>query len=306
MMATISAPRCVVGPASAPEWMSHAVVEGGGVISDPAEAEVVIWFHSPASELAALLEATPKVQWVQLPAAGIEAYSHLIDDRYTWTAAKGVYAEPVAEHALMLALAGMRNLGSYARVSDWTKPAGVNLLGANVVILGGGGIAEALLRMLDPFRAKVTVVRRHVVDMRGARVVGPDQLHEVLPGADLVVLALALTPETEDIVSGPELALMKPTAWIVNVARGGHINTDALVEALQSGSIGGAGLDVVAPEPLPKGHPLWSMERCILTPHVGNTPDMHRPLLEAFTRDNLRRWAAGDELVGVVDTDLGY
>ncbi len=135
---------------------------------------------------------------------------------------------------------------------------------------------------------------------------GLEQRLEVLPDADLVVLALALTDETRHVIGRSELAAMKRTAWLVNVARGGHIDTDALVAALADGTIGGAGLDVTDPEPLVDGHPLWSQPRALITPHVGNTPEMGIPLLAAHITDNVRRFGSGAPLVGLVDPDLGY
>ena len=112
-----------------------------------------------------------------------------------------------------------------------------------------------------------------VNDMDGVDdVLEADRYADALPGADLVVLALALTAETEGIIAADELALMERHAWLVNVARGRHVVTDDLVAALRDGVIGGAGLDVTDPEPLPDDHPLWSLPNCIITPHVGNTP----------------------------------
>ena len=99
---------------------------------------------------------------------------------------------------------------------------------------------------------------------------------------------------------------MEEHAWLVNVARGRHIVTDDLVDALRAGTIGGAGLDVTDPEPLPDGHPLWSMPNCVITPHIGNTQAMAKPLLSARITENVRRWAAGEELLGPVDPALGY
>jgi phosphoglycerate dehydrogenase-like enzyme len=133
-----------------------------------------------------------------------------------------------------------------------------------------------------------------------------DDFPHALPGADLVVLALALTPETHGMFSAEEFGLMEDHAWIVNVARGGHIVTDDLVEALRSGVIGGAALDVTDPEPLPDGHPLWTMPNCIITPHVGNTPEMAKPLLAQRVSENVRRFARGEPLLGLVDVDAGY
>ena len=133
-----------------------------------------------------------------------------------------------------------------------------------------------------------------------------DRYSDVLSGADIVVLALALTPETEGIISSTELSLMERHAWLINVARGAHVVTDDLVVALRSGVIGGAGLDVTEPEPLPAGHPLWALPNCIITPHVGNTPEMAVPLLAERITANVRRFAEGEDLLGPVDIELGY
>jgi phosphoglycerate dehydrogenase-like enzyme len=127
-----------------------------------------------------------------------------------------------------------------------------------------------------------------------------------LPGTDLLVLALALTPETEGIISATELDLLPEHAWLVNLARGGHIITDDLVEALRNRSIGGAAVDVTEPEPLPDGHPLWTLPNCLITPHIGNTPEMGLPLLAERVTNNVRRRANGETLLGPVDTELGY
>jgi phosphoglycerate dehydrogenase-like enzyme len=288
--------------------MADAVHEGGGEVVAVDDAEALVWADGrQVDELGELLDGADNIRWVQLPFAGVEKFVHLVDSDRRWTCGKGVYAEPCAELALTLALAGMRGLGTYARASQWTKPRGVNLFGARVTILGGGGITEALLRLLTPFDCHVTVVRNRVRDMEGADVVvEADRYADCLPSADLVVLALPLTPDTEGMISRGELEMMEPHAWLVNVARGAHIVTDDLVWALQNGVIGGAGLDVTMPEPLPADHPLWSMDNCIITPHVGNTPEMAVPLLSARITANVRRFAKDDELIGPIDPDLGY
>jgi phosphoglycerate dehydrogenase-like enzyme len=288
--------------------MAEAIEQGGGYLVDLPEADAVVW-ASPTDVhgLGDALSKAPHAQWVQLPWAGIERFLPLIDEDHIWTAAKGVYAEPVAEMALTLALAGMRGIGTYARAGRWSKPTGINLQAARVTILGGGGITESFVRLLRPFDCHVTVVRNRAQEMEGVdAVLESDRLTDALPGADLVVLALALTPDTEGIIASGELELMERHAWLVNVARGKHIVTDDLVVALQDGTIGGAGLDVTDPEPLPEGHPLWSLDNCIITPHVGNTPDMARPLLAERIAANIKRWAHREPLIGVVDPELGY
>jgi phosphoglycerate dehydrogenase-like enzyme len=132
------------------------------------------------------------------------------------------------------------------------------------------------------------------------------ELHEVLPGALVVFLALALSPATTGIIGAPELELMDERAWLVNVARGRHVKTHELATALGAGSIAGAALDVTDPEPLPDGHPLWDLPNCIITPHTADTIEMIRPLLGERIRENVERYAAGRELVGLVDVEAGY
>jgi len=299
-------PRFAVQPA-APK-LEEAVRAGGGRLTDIEVAEALIWSDPGDSEgLERALTANPDIGWVQLPYAGVEPFTHLFDGERTWTCGKGVYAEPVAEHALALMLAGLRNVAGYARRRSWSDPVGDNLLGARVTVVGGGEIARVLARLLAPFGAHLTAVRRHPDPVEGfGEVCGPDGLLDRLAGADVVVLALALTPETERIIDGDALAAMAGHTWLVNVARGRHVDTDALVEALTERRIGGAALDVTDPEPLPSDHPLWSLERCVITPHVGNTPEMGVRLLANRVRENVRRFVAGEELLGPVDVDLGY
>ena len=302
-------PRIAVLPATAPAWVSQAVTAGGGHVVPLVEAEAAVFATMPeVGDLRHVTEQGDRIRWVQLPFAGIEDYVHLLDDDRRWTCGKGVYAEPVAEMALALALAGMRSVGSYARATTWRPTgAGVNLRGANVTILGGGGVTQALIPLLTPFDCHITVVRNRVQEMEGVDdVLEADRYVDALPGADLVVVALALTAETEGIIGRSELEMMEPHAWLVNVARGKHVMTDDLVRALREGIIGGAALDVTDPEPLPDAHPLWSLPNCIITPHTANTPAMAQELLSERITTNVRRFAQGEELVGPIERELGY
>ncbi len=288
--------------------MADAVVAGGGHLVEVARAEGLMWADPRDPDaLESAIRTADGLRWVQLPFAGVEPFVHLVDHDITWTCGKGVYAEPVAEMAMTLALAGLRGLGHYARRTAWSSQQGANLLGARVTILGGGGITESLLRLLKPFGCHVTVVRNRLQEMDGAdEVLEADQYVDALPGADLVVLALPLTPETEGIISRNELAMMERHAWLINVARGKHIVTDDLVAALAEGLIAGAGLDVTDPEPLPAGHPLWQMENCLITPHVASTDAMGDPLLAERITTNVQRFSRGETLVGLIDPDMGY
>lgn len=306
-VAAIDRPGITTRPVSA-GWIDAAVEAGGGRVVAPSEAGAVVWTQSDDPDgLARLLADHPGIGWVQLPWAGIEPYVPLLDRDHVWTCAKGVYADPVAEHALAMLLAGFRHLPAYSAAESWTAQAGRNLLDARVTIFGGGGIAEVLVHLLTPFRCRITVVRRRPEPMVGvARVLPPEQRLEALRGADAVVLALPLLPDTEGLIGAEELEAMDDHAWLINVARGRHVDTDALVDALARGAIGGAGLDVTEPEPLPDGHPLWSLPNVIITPHTGNTKAMARPLLSARIEENVRRYVAGEPFVGLVDVDAGY
>ncbi len=297
-----------VQPPTSPDWVREAVIAGGGHIVEPEAATAIVWTAArDANGLREILDANDHLEWVQVPFAGIENFVPVLDDDRVWTCGKGVYAEPVAEHALALALAGMRHVAAYSRATQWTGPAGRNLLGAAVTIVGGGGITESLIRLLTPFNCNITVVRRSVEEVEGAdTVVGQENLVDALVGADVVFLALSLTPETVGLIARPELEVMEPHAWIINVARGGHIVTEDLVWALENNVIGGAALDVTDPEPLPDGHRLWSLANCIITPHVGNTPEMAVPLLSARITENVKRYINDEPLVGLVDVRLGY
>jgi phosphoglycerate dehydrogenase-like enzyme len=307
-MTNTRAPLIHLGPGGGPDWLAAAVIDGGGELVDVDRAEAVVWADARAvDDLRGTLDGADHIRWVQLPFAGIENFVDHLDHDRVWTCGKGVYAEPVAEMALALGLAGLRNVGAYARSTEWSGPRGRNLLDGRVTILGGGGITESLVRLLQPWHCNITVVRNRAEPMEGVDdVLEADDFPHALPGADLVVLALALTPETQGMFSAEEFGLMESHAWIVNVARGGHIVTDDLVEALRSGVIGGAALDVTDPEPLPSDHPLWSLPNCIITPHVGNTPEMAKPLLAERVSENIRRFARGETLLGLVDVDAGY
>ncbi len=300
----MSKPPIAVGPEPVRPWVREAVEAGGATIVPVDQAEALVWddpFDTDA--LQRTLEHGQNLRWVQLPWAGVEDFAaagiFAAHDELVWTSGKGVYAEPVAEHALMLALALMRDIPERVTATSWGAQSGRSLYDANVTILGGGGIATSLQQLLAPFRTSTTVIRRS----------GPttlDDLDRALEHADVVMLALALTPQTEGVIGRQQLERMPDHAVLVNVARGRHIVTDDLVDALHRGTIHGAGLDVTDPEPLPDGHPLWSEPRCIITPHSADTAEMIRPLLSRRITENVTRFANGDDLVGPVDPQHGY
>lgn len=295
------------------ERVEGAVREGGGRVVEVRAGErldgLVVWFGTEPSELQSTLEAHPEVSWVQLPSAGIEKYSDSLraHPELAWTSAKGAYAEPVAEHALALTLALLRLLPERARATSWGEVAGTSLHGLEVVVIGAGGVGLEIVRLVKTFRTTVTVVRRSDAPAEGAdRTVASDRLREVLPGADVVVVAAALTDGTRRLLDADALGLLRPDAIVVNIARGGLIDTDALVAALREKRLAGAALDVTDPEPLPDGHPLWAEARALITPHTADTPAMIEPLLAARIGRNVAARVRDGALEGVVDARAGY
>ena len=300
--------RVAVAPSRAAHVVAAVEQGGGSVVALTEEPEALVWMapDDPAG-LQEAVRSAPSLRWVQLPFAGVERFTDVLDPSLTWTCAKGVYADPVAEHALALALAGLRSLPERARARSWGEQAAATLYDAEVVVLGAGGITTSLLRLLAPFRCTTTVVRRSGEPVPGAtRTVGSDRLDEVLGDALVVVLALALTEQTRHVIGAQQLRAMREDAWLVNVARGAHVDTDALVTALREGEVGGAALDVTDPEPLPDGHPLWELPNCLITPHTANPWQTAQPLLAERIADNVRRDLAGEPLTGLVDLDAGY
>jgi phosphoglycerate dehydrogenase-like enzyme len=298
-----------VGPPPVDREVRGAIARNGGVEVDPAEAQVMVWQGHSGEGFAPWLASAPSVEWVQLPSAGIDWLfdQGLYRPGIVWTCAKGAFGDSVAELALGLLIAGFRSLATFARAERWLPEQGRTLGGSHVAILGAGGIATALLERLKPFGVETSVVCRRPRPVPLAdRVVTVDELAKVLSSADAVVLALPLTDATRRIIGRDELALMGPDTWLVNVGRGELVDTAALVAALSDGSIGGAALDVTEPEPLPEGHPLWSLPNAILTPHVGATADMSAGPFAALLGENLRRWRAGEPLLGMVDADARY
>ena len=297
------------------EIFVQAVVAGGGEVEElsPSTRAIVWLSYTRAAELTGILRANPQIEWVQLPWAGVDAFAGVLaqfagKDLPLWTSAKGAYSQPVAEHALALALALLRVLPTRVRATSWsTIPEGRSLFGLNVLIIGAGGIALELIRLLEPFGTHISVVRRGAEPVPGAeKTLTSDHLMEVLPTADVVFIAAASTADTRHLIGAKQLAVMKETAVLVNIARGPLIDTDALVHALAAGSIAGAGLDVTDPEPLPSGHPLWAEPRAIITPHSADTPDMTAPLLAERIRANVAALLGDGRFEGVVDPAAGY
>ena len=263
-----SAPPIAVGPASV-EHVEAAILAGGGRLAEPDEAEGVVWLNpSDPDGLRDMLKDS-HASWVQLPFAGIESFFEggVITPDRTWTCTKGAYGRATAEHALALVLAAARHLHEHLRARSWRPGFGrlgapeQRLEGSTVLVVGTGGIGSALVRMLHPLGPRVLASNRSGLPLEDAEQTVPsDRLGELLPEADFVVIAASLTSSTRGMFDRAALEAMKPSAWLVNVARGGLVDTAALVAALEAGSIGGAALDVTEPEPLRRSSPVGNDE----------------------------------------------
>ena len=221
----------------------------------------------------------------------------------------------MAEHALLLMLALARDLPGFVRDQTerrWRFLADerpmVDAFRKTVLIMGVGAVGSHLARMCKVgLRMRVLgMARTRRDDPHVDRYVERPDLHAALGEADFVVLCLALTPETERIIDAAALAAMKPGASLINVARGGLVDEEALIAALRAGRIAGAGLDTTVIEPLPMESPLWSMDNVIVTPHVSPGRDRFASEFVAFWSENIRRFAEGEPLLGMIDRHARY
>jgi phosphoglycerate dehydrogenase-like enzyme len=306
MTSAATSPHVFVGPKRDHELDRLVATAGGTVVESAADADTLVMTGGPD----ALKELDHDgIRWVQLPSAGIEGWfaAGALRDGVTYTSAGGAYAPACAEHCLALMLTLARRLDVFAQASSWAPVDGVTLFGARVAIVGAGGIGKELMRLAAPFGIVVDAVNQSGRPVDGAeRTVTADSLLEVIGDADFVVNCAPDTPATKGLIGADELAAMKVSAYLVNVGRGPTIDTAALVHALQHGQIAGAGLDVTDPEPLPDGHPLWGHPRALITPHVATTVGAERRHYTERVRENVKRFAAGDELLGLVDRGAGY
>jgi phosphoglycerate dehydrogenase-like enzyme len=310
-MTTDTSPRVAIGPAP-DALLDSAVLRGGGLISPLESADALIWAGSPDSFPTDL---PPSIRWVQLPSAGIEDWFEagvIPKDTYiTWTSAAGAFSSSVAEHALMLLLAGVRHLPAHIEAKTWRQfeffPKVGTLRGSTVGIIGAGGIGRALIPMLAAQGADSIAVNRSGSPVPGAVATYPAmRMNEIFSRADHFVIAAPATPATRHLVGAAQLAAMKPHSWVINVARGSLLDTDALVDAIATERIGGAGLDVTDPEPLPDGHPLWDLTNAIITPPDSNPPGVRPAAFADHVSKNVTRFANGETLAALVDPIAGY
>lgn len=289
--------KIAIEPSSRVEF-DDAVIEGGGEPTKlDSSVKALIWTdYAKPDLLRQTLDQNPQLEWVQLPFAGVDAFADVIGRAPKFTSAKGAYSEPVAEHALALFLALGRAIPERVRAKSWGQKFAVSLYESRVLIVGAGGIAKELVKLLAPFGCPVLCLGSNEID----------RLDEELPKADFVLLACALTPKTRGLFNERTFALMKRTAYLVNVARGPVVVTSDLITALEARVLAGAALDVTDPEPLPDGHPLWSAPNIIITPHTADTDAQVVRMFAERIRLNVLAFEGAGEWVGVVDKELGY
>lgn len=278
-------------------------------ISKVAQAEVYLAGHWSDE----LWQSAPRLRWVQSWGAGVEwlLTPGFVASPVVLTNAQGIYATPIAEHVIALTLCFSRGLNHLIRNQvkrQWRHSRVTELGGSTLGIVGLGGIGTEVARRARCLGMRVIATRRRPERSSefADEVRGPDELPWLLGESDYVALCAALTPGTRHLIGAPELAMMRPSAYLINIGRGGLVDEEALATAVESGRIAGAGLDVFAEEPLPAESRLWDLPNVVITPHLaGSSPRSHGRLMDLFC-ENLRRYLAGEELLNVVDKAAGY
>ena len=259
------------------------------------------------------------IRWVQHCYAGVNGFiDHgiLTADGIPWANAAGAFALPVAESALALLLSQAHNHKAFALAASWSVAREVDSSQRwlysprepkRVLIVGAGGIGKQLIKLMEPFGVHVTAVTRSGREVPGAQEnVAMVDVDQHWGQADFVVSILPLTEETAGVIDAKVFAAMKETAVFVNVGRGATVVTDDLVEALRTGQISGAGLDVMDPEPLPDGHPLYALPNATLTPHQAASSPVAKMHMGAVFNANAEAFAQGRRMPTQVDVDAGY
>ncbi len=276
-----------------------------------AVTEIIYGFSLPEN----VIDRAPKLKWFQTVSAGVDRF---LDDKFRqssviMTSVSGIHSVPIGEFVLgmMLMLAKQAPLAfQQKQQQQWQPFVPMVLRSKTVGIVGLGHIGREAARLAKAFGMRVVATRRSARQSQRARYVdrlfAPDQLLKLLSQSDFVVLTLPLTKETHRIIGEAELRSMKPTAHLINVARGQVVDEEALIHALEENRIAGAGLDVFTKEPLPADSRLWQLPNVIISPHVAGLMEDYGVQATAVFCRNLRRYLAGKRLINVVDKERGY
>jgi phosphoglycerate dehydrogenase-like enzyme len=261
---------------------------------------LVLPYMTPASALSDLTGS--RVSIVQSQMVGYDGVEAALPAGITFCNASGVHEEATGELTLALILASLRGIPAAAvgqTTHTWNHQQHPGLADKRVLVLGAGGVSKEICSRLEPFGVEITRIARTARTDEFGAVHSLTELADLLPFADVVVIAVLLSEETRGMVDAHFLALMKDDSLLVNVARGAVVNTDDLIAALAESRIMAA-LDVTDPEPLPAGHPLWTSPRTLITPHLGGDTGAFKPRIERLLRQQIDRAARGDTLLNVI------
>jgi phosphoglycerate dehydrogenase-like enzyme len=278
------------------------------------DADAIIGWRLTSEQLA----QSPRLQWLQTTSAGVELVltPEMLDRGVTITNASGVHAVSISEHlmAMMLSFARaiphlLRNQVSHTWRDEHVRDTIFELHGQTLLIIGMGDIGIALADRAAGFGMRVLGVRQRLdlpEPTSFVQIAGVAELDSVLPEADHVAICLPLTERTRGLMSAAKINRMKRGAYIYNIGRGQIIDQDALIHALQNGPLGGAGLDVTDPEPLPEDSPLWDMPNVMITAHTSGSSPRYWERASIIIAENIRRWQTGELLLNEVDPVRGY
>ena len=265
--------------------------------------------------LRAMLADVPTLRWIHTFSAGVDRHVPEMAgyERVLLTNNTGAYDVPIAEHVIGMIFAAAKRLPEHLAAQgrrEWQREVPhAEVRDSTLVVLGLGSIGSELARLAAGVGMRVIGIRRDPGRRGGVgvdRVVSPERFIEVVGEADYLAVTAALTPQTRGMVSAAVLRALKPTAWVINIARGPIVDEAALAAALAERRIGGAALDVFETEPLPATSPLWSLDNAILTPHISNSSPKVRERSLALVVENVRRFKAGEPLLNLVDRSVGY
>ncbi|AGF73186.1 D-isomer specific 2-hydroxyacid dehydrogenase family protein [Corynebacterium halotolerans] len=303
--------KFAMGPGVWRGTVEELVAAGHEHVTDLNRAEFLVYTGGP------LPRPLPRnIKWIQYTFSGVDRLIEagvMVPGEVRWANAAGVYGRPVAEIAMSLLLSQLHQhkaaalAGSFRVREELDARQGWLFADTTVAIIGAGGIAKELIPMLRAFGVRIVAVNRS-----GREVEGADETHPISEAghvwgqADAFVLLMPLTEETDGMVDRDIFAQMKTSAVVVNVGRGPLVVTDDLVEALRTGQIAGAAMDVTDPEPLPDGHPLWGMDNCTITPHIAATGRIAQQLIAPQIIANAAAFAAGERMPTEVDVEAGY
>jgi len=279
-------------------------------------ADVIFNWSLSGGLLREVFRMCPRVQWVHNRSAGLDGilFPEMVASPVPLTNGSGVFSPSLGEFALASILYFAKDLRRMIRSQEadrWEQFDITEITGQTVGIVGYGDIGRAVATRVRAMGMRVLAVKRHGppiynVDPLVSQIYAPDRLHEMLPQCDYVVVSAPLTPETKGMIDTAAFGAMKPTAVLINVGRGPVVDEPALISALSMNIIKGAALDVFDKEPLPAGHPFYSLQNVLLSPHCADhTPDWLERAMQFFI-DQFGRYAKGEPLLNIVDKHLGY